>query len=90
MSPLKIFEYMSMGKVIICSDFKDLREVLRNNENSLLVKHDDLNSWQRALQSASQNKSLREKLGKEAKENFLERYTWDKRARFILREIQND
>ena len=90
MSPLKIFEYMSMGKVIICSDFKVLREVLRNNENSLLVKHDDINSWQRALLSASKNKSLREKLGKAAKENFLERYTWDKRARFIKMEIQND
>ena len=90
MSPLKIFEYMSMGKAIICSDFKVLREVLRNNENSLLVKPDDLNSWQRALQSVSQNKSLRVKLGKAAKEIFLERYTWDKRARFIRMEIQND
>ena len=38
-SPLKIFDYMINGKLIICSDLPVLKEVLKNNFNSILVKN---------------------------------------------------
>ena len=45
-SPLKIFDYMKTGKLIICSNLKVIREVLENNKNSILVNDfDNLNSW---------------------------------------------
>ena len=45
-SPLKIFDYMKTGKLIICSNLKVIREVLENNKNSILVNDfDKLNSW---------------------------------------------
>ncbi len=37
-SPLKLFDYMITGKLIICSDIKVLKEVLKNNFNSILIK----------------------------------------------------
>lgn len=37
-SPLKIFDYMITGKLIICSNINVIREVLKNNVNSILVK----------------------------------------------------
>ena len=38
-SPLKIFDFMKAGKLILCSDLKVIREILVNNHNSLLIKN---------------------------------------------------
>ena len=37
-SPLKIFDYMITGKLIICSNIKVIKEVLKHDVNSILVK----------------------------------------------------
>lgn len=37
-SPLKIFDYMKLGKIILCSNLKVLREVLIHKKNCILVK----------------------------------------------------
>jgi glycosyltransferase involved in cell wall biosynthesis len=44
MSPIKIFEYMSSGKAIVCSDLAVLRDIL-NETNAMLVPADQLNKW---------------------------------------------
>ena len=31
-SPLKLFDYLSVGKIIMCSDFKVLREVIKDKD----------------------------------------------------------
>ena len=38
-SPLKMFEYLATGIPIISSDLKVLREILKDQKNSLLVKN---------------------------------------------------
>ena len=38
MSPMKMFDYLGAGKIIISSNIKVLREVLINNFNSVLIK----------------------------------------------------
>ena len=40
-SPLKLFEYMGMGKAVIASDLPSLREVVRHGENGWLVPPED-------------------------------------------------
>ncbi len=40
-SPLKIFDYMITGKLVISSDLEVLKEVLQDNKNSILVKKKD-------------------------------------------------
>jgi len=37
-SQLQIFDYMKHGKLIICSNLSVLREILKNNKNSILIK----------------------------------------------------
>ena len=55
-SPLKIFDYMTNGKLIICSDLPVLREVLKNNFNSILVKNfNNLNTWLKIINNVSKN-----------------------------------
>ncbi len=55
-SPLKVFDYMVNGKLIICSDLPVLREVLKNNFNSILVKNfNNTKSWLKIINYVSKN-----------------------------------
>ena len=38
-SPLKVFDYLTAGKVIISSDLPILKEILINNRNVIFVKN---------------------------------------------------
>ncbi|MBK3519937.1 glycosyltransferase family 4 protein [Carboxylicivirga marina] len=87
MSPLKIFEYMSSKKCIICSDIPVLREVL-NNENSLLVSPDKIEEWNAAIKKAF-DEDFRNRLAIRAFEDLKAKYTWNKRAELSLEGIKN-
>ena len=55
-SPLKVFDYMVNGKLIICSDLPVLREILKNNFNSILVKNfNNVDSWLKTVRNISKN-----------------------------------
>lgn len=86
MSPLKIFEYMSWGLPIICSDMPVLREVLSNNKNSLLVTSDDPTQWIEAVKKIEASDHLRIRLSSSARKDFTEKYSWASRAKAILAE----
>lgn len=86
MSPLKVFEYMSFGKAIICSNLEVLREVLENKKDSLLCDPVKIEEWIEAL-NLIKDGNIRFSLGKKAKEKFLEKYTWKKRAEIIIENI---
>lgn len=90
MSPLKIFEYMAAGKAIIASDLPVLHEVLKHEENCLLCPPDDPDSWIEALERLEQDELLRAQLGRNAEEEFLERYTWKKRADRVVENVKAD
>ena len=84
MSPLKIFEYMSSGKPIICSDLPVLREVLSDKANAVLCPYDDVSCWLDAINRLRSEDKFAEKLGKTALKTFLAQYTWHARAAKIL------
>lgn len=83
MSPLKVFEYMSSRKAIVCSDLPVLREVL-NEKNAILVPSEDKQAWLKAFVSLHDT-GLREKLATQAFQDFEENYTWYKRAQLVLK-----
>jgi len=85
MSPMKIFEYMSYQKVIVSSDIPVLREVLNEN-NSILVESNNIDSWIDAIDKLK-DKNTRDYLSKNAYYDFVNKYTWDKRAKYILDNI---
>jgi len=87
MSPLKIFEYMASGKPIISSDVTVLQEILEDEKNALLCSPDDINCWVKALQRLKDDEALRNNLGVEAKQAFLNLYKWDMRAKRIISSI---
>ena len=47
--PLKLIEYMSMGKAIIAPDQPNIRELIRNSETGLLVREGDASELTQAI-----------------------------------------
>lgn len=84
MSPLKLFEYMAARKAIVCSDLPVLREVMRHEDNCLLVPPADIAAWRGALERLRDNTAVRAQLADNAYTEFLHSYTWRARADRIL------
>ena len=87
-SPLKMFEYMASGRPIIASDIPVLREIL-NDENSYLVPQDDVEKWLETIQSIERNPASALQKAARAKLD-VQRYTWENRARSMLKEAEID
>ena len=90
MSPLKLFEYMSSGAAIVSSDLPVLAEVLRHEDNALLVSSDDLDAWQRAVRRLADDRQLRERLAGSARAEMLATHTWDARANAVLSGLRTE
>jgi len=89
MSPMKMFEYMSVGVPIISSDLKVLREVLNNDKNAVLVKSDQPDEWANAIKKIVSNPEFAFSLGKMAYNDFINKYTWSKRVKKIFKKALN-
>mgnify|MGYP000851223025 CR=1 FL=1 len=87
MSPLKIFEYMAAGKAIICSDIPVLREILEDGRSALLCAPENIDSWEEALITLSENEHMRIQLGDTAQKCFTRRYSWSSRAEKLFIDI---
>jgi glycosyltransferase involved in cell wall biosynthesis len=83
-SPLKIFEYMSAGKPIIASALPVLQEVLQHDRNGWLVRHDAINEWRDAIYKLTMERETASRLGRTARSDFEEHWSWDARAKKIL------
>ncbi|MDC0364662.1 glycosyltransferase [Candidatus Pelagibacter sp.] len=80
-SPLKMFDYLASGKIIIASDLPVYRDVLTNKVNSIII-NDDANQWSKMIsQTLSSNKY--NYLGKIARNNS-KKYSWNNRIIKII------
>ena len=84
-SPTKLFEYMAMGKGIVASDLGQISEVLKDNVNAVLVEPGNKNELIEGILKLAANKTLREKLGKKAREDVIANYTWQKNVERVIR-----
>ena len=83
-SPVKIFEYMAMGKPIVASAVGQIRELLENERNALLTEPKDVKGIEQAIGRLVRDPAARERYGREARETCLNRCTWRHNAeRFI-------
>jgi glycosyltransferase involved in cell wall biosynthesis len=87
-SPLKVFEYMASGKIIIGYKFPTINEILTNNENAFLVPPGSVNELNFVLQKALKLEYPNAMVEK-ARKLVFENYTWKIRAKKIIKEINN-
>lgn len=83
MSPLKVFEYMAAGRAIVASDLAAIRDILTDRRTALLCDPEEVGEWAATLERLEDDE-LREGLGRRARAEFLDNYTWRERARRIL------
>ncbi|GIL39042.1 glycosyltransferase family 4 protein [Roseiterribacter gracilis] len=83
-SPLKLFEYMAAARAIVAPATPNIREVLTDKTDALLVQPDDPDDLWGAITALADDAALRTRLGDGARNTLLTRdYTWDGNARRI-------
>lgn len=82
-SPLKVFEYMASGKLIIAHGFPTILEVLKDGENGFIAKPDSYEDLKRNMKRALEETSS-SAIGKNARNDAYKYYTWKSRASLII------
>lgn len=77
--PFKLFPYLAAGRPIIAPDQADMRELLRSNENGLLVPPDAPEQNAAAIRALFSDEKTMEKMAANAAETSRS-LTWDARA----------
>lgn len=85
-SPLKLFEYMAAERIIVGPGFQTIKEVLNNNKNALLSDPGDIFDLSSKLQAALAM-NYPNHLSTNARIDVKTNYTWESRAKAILKEL---
>jgi glycosyltransferase involved in cell wall biosynthesis len=83
-SPMKLFEYMAMGKGIVASDLGQIGEVLENGRTALLVPPADVDALAAGLERLIREPELRARLGAAARQEAVDHHTWSQHTRRIV------
>lgn len=89
-SPLKLFEYMGLGRAIVAPDQPNIREILTDGEDALLFDPDDPASFRNAIERLCRDEALRLGLGRAASRTIESKgFTWDNNARRVVAMAEN-
>lgn len=81
-SPLKLIEYLALGKAIVAPNQPNIAEVLRDDVNALLFEPGDAAGLERSLARLAHEPALRQRLGDGARDTIhLMQLTWAGNAR---------
>ncbi len=87
-SPMKLFEYMAMGKAVLMPDQPNLREVIIEGQNGMFIPKDDPNGFAKAVTALATNPALQQKISCGAIETIQQgRYFWTENARRVLQGV---
>jgi len=75
--PMKVFEYMALGKAILVEDTPAVREVMRHGENALL--YTGLDGLREGILRLARDQELREAIGRAAAAEARRLHRWDGR-----------
>jgi glycosyltransferase involved in cell wall biosynthesis len=91
-SPMKLFEYMALGKPIVASDLPAIGEVLRDGENAVLVEPDSPERLAGGVRRVLDDRVLAERIAHGAFDGAAQ-YSWEQRAERLerlFREVLGD
>lgn len=76
-TPLKPFEAMLMGKVVVATNLPAIAEILQHQETGLLFEPENIESLVSSLENCLEDPAICEELGKAAQKWVLENRTWE-------------
>jgi len=82
LSPMKVFEYLACGRVILSSDLPVLREVL-NEKNAILLAPGNVDAWVEAIRGVQAEPQKWQALADQAQQD-AQVYSWESRAARLL------
>ena len=74
--PIKILEYLAMGKAVVATNLKGVRTIIKDGENGLLVKSNNPEDMAKAILKVYKDPGLRKKIESNARRS-VEKYDWD-------------
>lgn len=84
-SPLKLFEYLAMGRAIVAPASPNITEVLTDGENAVLFDPDQSDGMLRAIERICGDGELRRRVADGARNTIARRkLTWDDNARRVV------
>jgi glycosyltransferase involved in cell wall biosynthesis len=86
-SPTKIFEYMALGKIIICSPLGQINSIITNGKNGITFTPNSVESLSNALTKAYFNFEDLKNLGDQAFYDVSKKYTWDIHVEKIIKNL---
>ena len=83
-SPLKMFDYLAAGKIIISSKLDGICEILNHKSNALIAKDNSLDEWSNILKNLIDNKFNVKRI---ISNSIItaKKYSWKKRAKKIIK-----
>lgn len=85
-SPLKLFEYLALGKAIVAPAQPNIMEILTDNDNAVLFDPKNTNGLSSAIELLCNDHNLRLRVGKRAQETITEKQlTWNGNAKEVIR-----
>lgn len=85
--PIKVYEYLAMGRCVVASDLSGVRAIIRHEENGLLVPPGDPEALAEAIYRLHQNPQLRAKLEANARRS-VEYADWGRINATVLQRVE--
>ena len=86
-SPIKLFEYMALGRPIVASRLGQISEVLTDRSTARLVEPGDVSELAATILDILHSPDRGRALGDAARREVEASHTWDHRARAVLRRM---
>jgi len=83
-NPIKLLEYLAMGKVVICTDMWTFRDVAGNKKCSYYIKNNNPETIAKAINYFYKNKKFLKEWGKEGVDIIKQEFTWHNQAKKLI------
>jgi glycosyltransferase involved in cell wall biosynthesis len=83
-SPMKLFEYLAMGKAVVAPRVGPVEEVVRDGETGLLIDGGNAEQLAERVLRLASDPELRRRLGAQGRAEVLARHTWRRNAETVL------
>jgi len=83
-SPMKLFEYLAMGKAVVAPRVGPVEEIVRDGENGLLIEPANAEQLAERLLRLAADPGLRFRLGQQGRAEVLAHHTWRRNAETVL------
>lgn len=91
--PYSVMETLAIGKPVLGADIGGIPELVKNNENGLIYKYDNIDELSEKMQQFFENTDLTNKMGQNAKENVKKLYSkeihYDKIIKIYQKLLEN-